>query len=83
MTPEEMAKIDRILAAGERGIALEEEIEGIQRDMRSLDELTPAELEEYLEAVDLWNDGSDPVTRMMDALRRLDEEIEQLEHDEP
>jgi hypothetical protein len=79
MTPEEMAEIDRQLANMERGVALLQEIEGIQRDMDSLDELTPEKLDVYVASLDMWNDGSDPVSRMIRALRRLDELNEEME----
>jgi hypothetical protein len=75
MTPEEMAAFDRKMVVLERQTDLLVEIEEIRRDMRSLDDLTPQEYEEYVEAIDLWNDGSDPVTRMLHALQRYSKEF--------
>jgi hypothetical protein len=75
MTPEEMAAIDQKIAVLERQTDLLVEIEGIRRDMRSFDELTPEEYKAYVEAIDLWNDGSDPPSRMIDALERFSKEF--------
>ena len=75
MTPEEMAAFDRKLAVLERQTDLLVEIEGIRRETRSFDELTPEELEAHVEAIDLWNDGSDPTSRMIDALERFSKEF--------
>jgi hypothetical protein len=53
-----------------------QEIEAARRDLESLHELTPAELEAYVAALDMWNDGSDPQTRLIRLLRQAEDELE-------
>jgi hypothetical protein len=77
MTPDEQADFDRELAAADRRLALLQEIVAARRDLESLQEMSPVELEIYVASLDIWRDGSDPQSRLIRLLRQAEDELKQ------
>lgn len=75
MTPEEKADIDRQIAELDRRLRLLEQIEAAQRDLAGLRDMTPAELEIHVAALDMLPADFDPVRRMLTLLREAEDEL--------